>query len=76
MSAFVARQPLEIDVEAVGQFEKELGAEGALIALDQVEIAGRDLQALGHLRLIQAKVAAQAAEPRAGKDFIGSFSRH
>jgi hypothetical protein len=69
----MAGQGGEIHAEHVGQLEQHRRRDGALVVLDQVEIAGRDAEPggerlLGH-RALAAQAADGAADQGAGHDF-------
>lgn len=55
-----------VEVEAFGEADEERGGDGTLVALDQVEVAGRHRQRLGHRRLGQSRPAAQTAHRVSG----------
>ena len=67
--AFTGEGP-DIDVEGVGKGEEDAGGDRALVALQQVEIAGRQTQRLGGFGLREAAFTPQAAQPGAGKDLL------
>ena len=60
----------DIDVEGVGKGKEDAGGDRALVALQQVEIAGRQAQGLGGLGLGEAALTPQAAQAGAGKDLL------
>ena len=66
-----------IDVEILGKGEQDPGGDRPLIALKQVEIAGRDAERLGCIGLGEAALAAQTPQARTGKQLFkgaGVFS--
>ncbi len=65
----VRGQAADVDVIGLGQPEQNLSGERALVALQVVEVAGRNAEILGHAGLGEAKFAPQAAEPHAKKQF-------
>jgi hypothetical protein len=75
-TAGLALQFLDINLVDRGQLENELHGERALVALDQVEIGGRDAQRLGHGRLGQALGVADAADARTGEDLLFSHCNY
>jgi hypothetical protein len=68
-----ARQGREVDLQRVGQLDEEGGRDGALVVLDQVQVAGGDAEPGGErlLRqpLLQADPADRPAQQRAGHRF-------
>ena len=59
-----------IHIESVGEGEQDACRHRALIAFQQVEIAGRQAQGFGRLSLGQAALAPQAAQAGTGKDLL------
>ena len=57
----------QVDVIGFGQTQQKLSRDGALVALDMVQIRGRDAQVRRHRRLRQVKVAPQPLEAAAQK---------
>ena len=55
----------QVDVVGLGQPQQQLGRDGALVALDVVQIAGRTAEVGGHRRLGQAQIAPQPLEAAA-----------
>jgi len=55
-------QMAQIDVVGLGQTQQQLGRDGALVAFDVIEIAGRNRQIGGHGRLGEAQVPPQPLE--------------
>src|ERR1700710_1300098 len=64
----------QIEVIGLRQPEQKLRRHRALVALYQVDIARRNLQALGHLGLRQAQLLADAAEAGADKQLFGGIT--
>ena len=64
---FVTGQAARVDVKHLNKLQKDLRRDRTLVALNQIEIAGRNTQRLGHRGLGEALLAAQTAHPRAGK---------
>ena len=48
-------------MENLSQLDQQTRRQGSAVALDQVEVAGRDTQALRQLDLIEALLAAQGS---------------
>jgi hypothetical protein len=53
---------LEIEVVVLGEAEQQLRGERPSIVLDQVQVARRDAEPLGHPRLRQVQPGAQGAD--------------
>ena len=66
----------QIEVVGFGQPQQELRRHWTLVALDQVDVARRNLQALGHLGLRQAELLANAPEARTDEEFLSGVSGH
>ena len=66
----------QIEVIGLRQPQQQLRRHRALVALYQVDIARRNLQALGHLGLRQAELLADPAEPRADKQLLSGIAGH
>ena len=66
-------EALQVDIVSLSEFQQQLHGDRALIALDQIEVAGRNTHLLGHLALRQA--ALQAHPPEAWPDHDFAF-RH
>jgi hypothetical protein len=66
----VGRQAAQVQVIGVGQAQQDLGGDRPLVAFQQVQIAGRDAQVLGHAALGDAQVAPQPLEPAAEKQLL------
>jgi hypothetical protein len=64
----VFAQGPRVEVEFLDQTHHHPGADRPLVALHQVEIAGRDGEARGGRGLSQALAAADAAQRRSGED--------
>src|SRR6266699_5988818 len=60
-----ARERFQVAVEFLGKPEEDLGAQRSLVMFDQVEVAGRYAEALGHLRLTQPFAPPEPPDPRA-----------
>ncbi|NLS28174.1 hypothetical protein S2M10_31830 [Sphingomonas sp. S2M10] len=58
-----------IEVIGLGQLEHQRGGDRPLVALDQVEIAGRNLQRLRHRRLGDADLEAEPPDGVPGEEF-------
>ncbi len=72
----VGREAADVDVESLRQAQQELGGERPLVALEMVQVAGRDAEILGHARLGEAKLAAQPLEPHPEEQFAILVVRH
>jgi hypothetical protein len=74
----MAGQGGEVHAEHLGQLEQHRRRDGALVVLDEVQVARRDAEAGGERLLRHRPLAAQAADgaadQRAGHDFL-SFGR-
>src|SRR5258708_7640685 len=70
------REIAQIEVIGLRQPEQKLRRHRTLVALYQVDIARRNLQALGHLGLRQAELLADPAEPRTYKQLLSRVARH
>ena len=66
----------QIEVIGLRQPEQQLRRHRALVALYQVDIARRNLQALGHLGLRQAQLLADPAEPGPTNSFFSGIAGH
>ena len=64
---FITGQAARINIEHFDQLQQYLRRNRALVALNQIEIAGRNAQRLSHHSLRHALFAAQTAYPRTGK---------
>ena len=72
----LALQFVRLDLEDRGELEDELHRQRPLVALDQVEIGGRDAERLGHRRLGQALArCGSRADARPAKIFCSAI-RH
>ncbi|CUS44632.1 hypothetical protein MGWOODY_Smn2222 [hydrothermal vent metagenome] len=70
------RESARIEIETFGQLDQQRGRQGSLIALDQIQIAGRDRQHLGHRGLGKARLAAQTPHRVSGKELPVRHSAH
>ena len=66
----VGRQAAQVQIVSVRQPQQDLGRHRSLVALQQVQIAGRHAQFLGHPRLSHAQVASQPLQPAAEKELL------
>jgi len=66
----------QVHVIGFGQTQQQLGRDGALIALDVVQIGGRDAQVRRHRRLRQVEIAPQPFEAAAEEEFAISGGVH
>ena len=69
----VGRETADVDVVDFGQAQQHLGRDWPLVALEQVEVAGRDGKVFGHAGLGKSQVATEAAQ--AGPEEQLSFRR-
>ncbi len=67
-AGFACGERARIEIERLGQPQQHGGGQGALIALDEVEIGGRDMEHLGHRRLRQSRAPAEAADGMTGEE--------
>src|SRR6185436_15698177 len=70
------REIAQIEVIGLRQPEQQLRRHRPLVALYQVDIARRNLEALGHLGLRQAELLADPAESGPDKQFLSGVARH
>src|SRR5260221_5629023 len=70
------RKVAQIEVIGLREPEQDLRRHRTLVALYQVDIARRNLQALGHLGLRQDELLADAAKPRTDKQLLSGVARH
>ena len=63
------RERARIEVETLGELDDQRSRQRALVLLDEVEIARRNRQHLGHRRLGQPRLAPQAADGVASEEF-------
>ena len=63
----VVRERLQIDVEDLRELHQQMRGQRPLVVLDEIEVARRDLQPLGELRLGELLLAAQ--RPNLGTEF-------
>ena len=70
----VARQGANVHLVGLGQPQQHLGAERPMVALEQGDVGGRDLQVGSHVALRQAEIPAQSAQ--AGSDIKPTFTMH
>ncbi len=66
----------QIEVIGLRQPQQDLRRHRALVALDQVDIAGRNAETLGDLGLRQAQLLADAPEPGADKQLLSGIGSH
>ncbi|MNI75286.1 hypothetical protein D3C73_1314240 [compost metagenome] len=66
----------QVDVVGFGQTQQQLGRDGALVALDMVQIGGRDAEIRRHRGLGQVKLAPQPLEAAAQEQFAISGGGH
>ncbi|MNN67740.1 hypothetical protein D3C81_1833950 [compost metagenome] len=66
----------QVHIVGFGQTQQQLGRNRALIALDMVQIRGRDAQIARHRRLRQAEVAPQPFQAAAEEEFAISGGVH
>ena len=66
----VGREAAQVQVIGVGQAQQDLRRHRPLIALQQVQVAGRNAQLLGHPRLGHAQVAPQPFQPPTEKELL------
>ena len=71
----LAAQFVEIQLVGGCELKKQLHRQRALVALDQVQVAWRDFQLLGHRRLREAKLVANAPDTGTGKNLLFSHVR-
>ncbi len=64
----VGREGADVDVEGLGQAQQELGGERPLVALEVIEVAGRDAEILGHPGLGEAQLPPQPLQPHAEEE--------
>ena len=62
MGIALGGEGIELQLEALGQSDEQRGGERAAVVLDEVEVAGGDLQIPGELDLAQALLTAQCAD--------------
>src|SRR5882672_3291867 len=70
------REVAQVEVIGFRQPQQQLCGHRALVALYQVDIARRNLEALGHLGLRQAELLADPAEPGTDKQLLSGIARH
>ena len=58
-----------IDAVDIGEPDQHLHRDRALVALHEIEIARGDVEFVGHARLGEPALAAQALEPGTGENF-------
>ena len=63
-----------VEVEPVGQQKHQTGAHGPLVSLDQIEIAGRNIQRLGQSNLGHAGAAPKSLDRGAREEFLGGHA--
>jgi hypothetical protein len=66
----------QVDIIGVGQPQQQLGRDGALVALDVVQIGGGDAEVTRHGRLGQGEVAPQPLEAAAEEQLAVGGSVH
>src|SRR5665811_1568117 len=66
----------QIEVIGLRQPQQDLRRHRALVALDQVDIARRNAEALGDLGLRQPQLLADPPEPRTDKQFLSRITGH
>ena len=71
-------EALQVHFETVGEADQQVGGEGPLVGLDQVEIAGTYRQPFGHLHLAQPLLAPQGPDlgPELGRAAFGGRVGH
>ena len=72
----LAAEGPQVHVIGLGQPQQELRRDGPLVALDMVQIAGRDPQIRGHGGLGQGELAPQPLEASAQKQFAVGVVAH
>jgi hypothetical protein len=74
----VGGQGLQVEVVGLREAEQHLGGDRPLVALQQVQVARRDAEVLGHPGLGEAEVAPQALQARAQEQLPigGRDARH
>ena len=66
----------QIEIIGFRQPQQDLCRHRPLIALYQVDIAGRNAETLGHLGLRQPQLLADAPKPRADKQLLAGIADH
>ena len=69
-------QGAQVYVIGIGQPQQQLGRDGALVALDMVQIGGRNAEIARHGRLGQGEIAPQPLETAAEEQLAVSGSVH
>ncbi len=68
VGAAIAGEIGDVDLVGPRQPQQHVGRQRPLVALQQRDVGGRDLQVGGHVGLRQAEIAAQPPQPRAHEE--------